>query len=348
MHKKIRIGTNYRPFIIAEMSGNHNQSLSRALELVEEAAKAGAHAIKLQTYTADTITLNVNNSDFLINDTKSLWYGERLYDLYNKAHTPWEWHKPIFERCRTLGIYAFSTPFDESAVNFLERLNPPFYKIASFETTHLPLLKKIAGTGKPIIMSTGLATLEELSDAVNTIRSVGKNNQLILLKCTSEYPASPTDANLATIPHMREAFNCEVGPSDHTIGIGVSLAAIALGATVIEKHFTINRKDGGVDSAFSIEPLELASLVVESKKAWQSIGRVIYGPTKNEHNSLQFRRSIYISKDMKPGDILKYGDNLRIVRPGLAAKPKDLYLYEGKKITKNVKAGTRVSMDLLV
>ena len=347
MSKKINIGKNVRPFIIAEMSGNHNQSLDHALAIVDATAKAGAHALKLQTYTADTITLNVDSGDFVINDSKSLWNGEKLYDLYKKAHTPWEWHKPIFDRCRELDIMAFSTPFDETAVDLLEELNVPFYKIASFESNHFPLLKKVAMTGKPIIMSTGMATLTELSEAVDTIRSVGKDNQLILLKCTSAYPASPTDANLRTIAHMRDSFDCEVGLSDHTTGIGVALAAVALGATVIEKHFTISRADGGVDAAFSLEPLELASLVIESERVWQSLGLVQYGPTKGETESVQFRRSMYISKDLKPGDKLVYGENIRIVRPGYGLAPKFLELFDGHKINKAIKAGTRVTWGLL-
>ena len=348
MKELLNIGHNHPPFIIAEMSGNHNQSLDRALEIVEAAAKAGAHALKLQTYTADTITLDVGSGDFIINDPKSLWNGEKLHDLYEKAHTPWEWHKPIFDRCKKLGIMAFSTPFDETAVDYLETLNVPFYKIASFESNHLPLLRKIASTGKPIIMSTGMANVSDLAEAVATIRSVGKNNQLVLLKCTSAYPASPVDANLKTISHMRDLFNCEVGLSDHTTGIGVALAAVALGATVIEKHFTISRADGGVDAAFSLESLELASLVLESERVWQSLGRVKYGPTDGETESVQFRRSIYISKDIKPGDEFVYGDNIRIVRPGYGLAPKYLEQFDGHLSTKYIKAGTRVSWDLLI
>ncbi|PIZ00476.1 pseudaminic acid synthase [bacterium (Candidatus Howlettbacteria) CG_4_10_14_0_8_um_filter_40_9] len=347
MKELLNIGHNHPPFIIAEMSGNHNQSLDRALSIVDAAAEAGAHALKLQTYTADTITLDVGTGDFVIDDPKSLWNGEKLYDLYKKAHTPWEWHKPIFDRCKKLGIMAFSTPFDETAVDFLEKLDVPLYKIASFESNHLPLLRKIASTGKPIIMSTGMANVSDLAEAVDTIRSVGKNNQLILLKCTSAYPASPTDANLKTIAHMRDLFNCEVGLSDHTAGIGVALAAVALGATVIEKHFTTSRADGGVDAAFSLEPLELASLVLESERVWQSLGKVVYGPTAGETESVQFRRSMYISKDLKPGDKLVYGDNLRIVRPGYGLPPKYLDIFEGQKVKNAVKAGTRVIWDLL-
>ena len=344
---KLNVGAKYQPFIIAEMSGNHNQSLDRALAIVKAASQSGAHALKLQTYTADTLTLNSKSKDFVINDKDSLWSGEKLYDLYEKAHTPWEWHKPIFELARKLGILAFSTPFDETAVDFLETLNTPFYKVASFESNHIPLLRKIAKTGKPIIISSGMATLVELSEAINTIRAVGKNNQLIVLKCTSAYPASPSDANLRTIPHMQEAFNCEVGLSDHTTGIGVALAAIALGATVIEKHFTTSREGGGVDAAFSLEPQEFSELVKESERVWQSLGHVEYGPTANEKDSITFRRSLYISADMKAGEPFIYGQNIRIVRPGYGLQPKELGQFVGRKASRAVKAGTRVTWDLI-
>ena len=240
------IGPRHQTFIIAEMSGNHNQSLERALAIVEAAAKAGAHAIKLQTYTADTLTIDMEEGEFYINDPKSLWKGTSLYKLYQQAYTPWEWHKPIFDRCKELGIICFSTPFDETAVDFLEDLDVPAYKIASFENNHLPLIRKVAATGKPLIMSTGMATIAELDEAVRTAREAGCK-EIILLKCTSSYPASPGDTNLLTIPHLKELFNVEVGLSDHTMGIGVAVAGVALGATVIEKHFTLNRADGGVE-----------------------------------------------------------------------------------------------------
>lgn len=275
------IGRNYAPFVIAEMSGNHNQSLERALRIVEEAAKAGAHALKLQTYTADTMTLDLAVREFYISDPASLWYGKSLYQLYQEAHTPWEWHEPIFTRARELGLIAFSTPFDESAVDFLEELDVPAYKIASFENIDLPLIRKVATTGKPMIISTGMATTAELEETVHAAREAGCRD-LILLKCTSAYPANPEDSNLLTLPHMRERFGCEVGLSDHTQGIGAAVVAVALGATVIEKHFTISRSDGGVDSAFSLEPQELASLLAETKRAWQSLGRVSYGPSEEE------------------------------------------------------------------
>jgi N-acetylneuraminate synthase len=263
----ISIGKSYRPFIIAEMSGNHNQSLERALEIVEAAAEIGAHALKMQTYTADTITLNVKEGEFFIDEKDSLWKGKSLYELYEEAHTPWEWHKHIMKRAKELGMLCFSTPFDETAVDFLEGLDVPAYKIASFENTHIPLIKKVAATGKPMIISTGMATIAELDETVRIIRDAGCE-QFALLKCTSSYPASPENSNVFTIPHMRKLFGCEVGLSDHTMGTGAAVAAVAHGATAIEKHFTLRRADGGVDSAFSLEPEEMKQLVIETERAW--------------------------------------------------------------------------------
>jgi N-acetylneuraminate synthase len=339
------LGMGHSPLIIAEMSGNHNQSLDKALEIVEAAANAGAHALKLQTYTADTMTLDLNDDDFSINDDNSLWKGEKLYDLYNKACTPWEWHKTIFKRANELGMICFSSPFDETAVDFLEELNVPAYKIASFENNHLPLIKKVASTGKPIIISTGMATVAEIGEAVDTARNAGCRD-LVLLKCTSTYPATPKDSNILTIPNMRELFKCEVGLSDHTMGIGTSVAAVAHGATVIEKHFTLARKDGGVDSSFSLEPREFKSLVVETERAWQSLGEVIYGGVDSEDKSKKFRRSIYISNDMRSGDFFTK-DNIKILRPGLGLPPKYFDIIIGKKINKNAKKGTAVAWDLI-
>ncbi|GAB6158041.1 pseudaminic acid synthase [Desulfotomaculum varum] len=333
------------PFIIAEMSGNHNQCLDRALALVEAAAKAGVHALKLQTYTADTMTIDLDEREFHISDARSLWCGTSLHKLYQQAYTPWEWHKPIFDRCRELGIIPFSTPFDASAVDFLESLDVPCYKIASFENIDLPLIRKVAGTGKPIIMSTGMATIAELDEAVRTAREAGCQD-LILLKCTSTYPASPEDSNLLTIPHMRNLFGCEVGLSDHTLGIGVAVAAVALGATVVEKHFTLSRADGGVDAAFSLEPDEMKLLVEETKRAWQAMGKISYGPTNNEKNSLQFRRSLYIVKDMAAGEEFT-PENLRSIRPGFGLPPKYYDFLIGKKVKKSVKKGTPVTWDLI-
>lgn len=332
------IGKNHRPFIIAELSGNHNRSLERALSLVEEAAKSGAHALKIQTYTADTMTLNLHGEGFDIYDEGSLWKGRNLYELYQEAYTPWEWHQPIFERARELGMIAFSTPFDETAVDFLETLNVPMYKIASFENTDLPLIQKVAATGKPMIISTGMATVEELAETVQTARNAGCRD-LVLLKCTSTYPATPENTNIATIPHLQAAFNCHVGISDHTLGIGVSVASVALGASVIEKHFTLKRSDGGVDAAFSMEPAEMKALVTESERAWQAIGHVTYGPTEAEKKSLTYRRSIYVAKDVKAGDILTK-ENLKIIRPGLGLAPKYYPHLLGKTVKKNLAAGT--------
>ncbi|MEY9870466.1 pseudaminic acid synthase [Peribacillus sp. B2I2] len=339
------IGPNHPPFIIAEMSGNHNQSLERALEIVESAAKAGVHALKIQTYTADTMTLNIDNKDFKIEDKNSLWNENNLYKLYQQAYTPWEWHKPIFERCRKLGLIPFSTPFDETAVDFLEELNPPMYKIASFENNDIPLIKKVASTGKPMIISTGMATLAELDETVRSARDAGCKN-IILLKCTSTYPASPINTNISMIPHMQELFNCQIGLSDHTMGTAVSVASVALGATVIEKHFTTSRADGGVDAAFSMEPNEMQALVVDTEKAWQALGHITYGPTEEEQKSMKFRRSIYIVKDLKAGDVLTK-DNLRVIRPGYGLAPKYYEHLLGKKVDKEIKAGTPVDWSIL-
>ncbi len=342
---KYMIGPQYPPFIIAEMSGNHNHSLDRALEIVTAAAKAGAHAIKLQTYTADTMTINSKAKDFVINDPKSLWNGRNLYELYQEAHTPWEWHKPIFDHAQKLGIIPFSTPFDDSAVDFLESLDVEFYKVASFEMTDLPLVKKIASTGKPVIVSTGMATQEEMAETVAALKMAGCQN-FVLLKCTSTYPATPENTNILTIPEMKKIFGCEVGLSDHTMGIGVSVASIALGARVIEKHFTLNRAEGGVDSAFSMEPAELAMLVQESLRAFQALGQVHFGPTKKEMDSLQFRRSIYIVEDLKIGDKIN-SKNARIIRPGFGLAPKHWDNVLGKEVARPISKGTALSWEMI-
>jgi N-acetylneuraminate synthase len=339
------VGLHSAPFIIAEMSGNHNQSLDRALAIVEAAAMSGVNALKLQTYTADTITLDIGVGEFCINSAESLWDGSSLYTLYQQANTPWEWHQPIFDRCRELGLICFSTPFDETAVDFLESLDVPCYKIASFENVHIPLIRKVAATGKPIIMSTGMASIAELDEAVTAARGAGCC-EIILLKCTSTYPATPENTNIRTIPHMRELFATEVGLSDHTLGTGVAVAAVALGATVIEKHFTLNRADGGVDSAFSLEPAEMALLVKETERAWQALGAVTYEPTAKEKASLQFRRSLYISEDMCAGDTFT-PHNVRAIRPGLGLAPKYLDIFLGKKIRCDAKKGTPLDWDHL-
>ncbi|MEA5616584.1 pseudaminic acid synthase [Cronbergia sp. UHCC 0137] len=341
-----KVGANYPPFVVAEMSGNHNQSLNRALEIVEAAAKAGVHGLKIQTYTAETMTLNINEGEFYIKNPDSLWHGQSLYKLYEQTYTPWEWHQPIFDKCKELGIIGFSTPFDATAVDFLESLEVPCYKIASFENTDLPLIRKVASTGKPMIISTGMATVAELDETVRTAREAGCQD-LILLKCTSTYPATPENSNLRTIPHLRDLFNVQVGLSDHTMGIGVAVASVALGATFIEKHFTLRRADGGVDSAFSMEPEEMQQLVIESERSWQAMGNIQYGATNAEKDSLVFRRSLYISQDMKAGDIFT-PDNLRAVRPGFGLPPKYYQVLLGKKVTKNLAAGTSLDWNILL
>ncbi|MCK5126026.1 MAG: pseudaminic acid synthase [candidate division Zixibacteria bacterium] len=327
------------------MSGNHNQSLDRALAIVDAAAKAGAHALKLQTYTAETMTIDIEGDGFSITDSDSLWKGQNLYKLYQKAHTPWEWHKPLFKRCRKLGMIGFSTPFDSTAVDFLEDLDNPAYKIASFENTDIPLIKKVAATGKPIIISTGMASVADLDETIRTARECGCRD-IVLLKCTSSYPATPEGSNICTIPHMRDLFSVQVGLSDHTLGIGVPLAAIAMGATVIEKHFTLSRADGGVDSAFSLEPKELALLVAESERAWQAQGQITYGMGGQEKKSRQFRRSLYIIQDMKSGDVLTE-KNLRAIRPGYGLATKYLDTLLGKRISRNVLRGTPFDWSIL-
>ncbi len=340
------IGVHEAPFIIAEMSGNHNQSLTRALELVDAAAAAGATALKIQTYTADTLTLDCGREEFTIRDPGSLWAGKSLYQLYQEAFTPWEWHSAIFEHARKRGMIAFSTPFDETAVDFLESLGSPCYKIASFENNDIPLLRKVAATGKPLIVSTGMASVAELDELVDTVREAG-NRDLVLLKCTSTYPASASDSNLRTIPHLREMFACEVGLSDHTVGVGVSVAAVALGATVIEKHFTLSRADGGVDSAFSLEPAEFRLLVDETQRGWLGLGQVSYGATAAERASLQFRRSIYVAKDIAPGEVLSK-ENLRVVRPGGGLHPRHYDCLLGKRAMRHAKRGDPATLQLLL
>jgi N-acetylneuraminate synthase len=339
------VGRAHAPFIVAEMSGNHNQSLERALEIVEAAARSGAHALKIQTYTPDTMTLDLDEREFHISDPDSLWAGSSLYKLYGKAQTPWDWHKPIFDRAHELGIVPFSTPFDDTAVDFLETLNVPCYKIASFENTDLQLIRRVAATGKPLLISTGMATAAEVNEGVCAARDAGCTD-LILLKCTSTYPASPENTNLLTIPDLREQFGCEVGLSDHTVGIGAAVASVALGATVIEKHFTLKRADGGVDGSFSMEPAEMAALVVETGRAWQALGDVSYGPTEAEKKSLQFRRSLYVVQDLKAGDVLTR-ETVRAIRPGYGLPPKHLEQVLGKRVKQNVKRGTALQWSLL-
>jgi len=339
------VGRDHPPLIIAEMSGNHNQSLERALAIVEAAAQSGAHMLKLQTYTPDTMTLDLDEGGFRIDDPNSLWAGHSLHALYRQAYTPWEWHEPLFQRARDLGMLCFSTPFDETAVQFLESLDAPAYKIASFENTDLPLIRRVAATGKPMIISTGMASLGEIQETVTVAREAGCD-EIVLLKCTSSYPASPVNSNLRTIPHLRDSFDCQVGLSDHTMGIGAAVAAVALGATVIEKHFTLRRADGGVDSAFSLEPAELALLVTETERAWAALGEIRYGASAAEKQSLQFRRSLYVVADLAAGDLLTH-DNVRAIRPGLGMPPKYLDVILGMRTSAAVKRGTPLQWDLL-
>ena len=331
------IGTSHQPFVIAKMSGNDNQSLDRAFALVDAAAEAGAHALKLQTYTADTITMDVKGKGFTIEVDDSLWKGRTLHDLYSESHTPWDWHAPIFERARQQGMIPFSSPLDETAVDFLESLDAPAYKIASFEMTHLPLVRKAAATGKPLIISTGMATLGEIEQTVAAARDAGAS-QLVLLKCTSTYPATPENTNLRTIPHLRDAMNVQVGISDHTMGVGASVAAVAVGATVIEKHFTLDRSDGGVDSTFSLEPEELSQLVTETKRAWLAMGGVSYGPTGGQVDAVQYRRSIYVAEDLPEG--IKISDrHIRVIRPGHGLAPKHFEQIIGTTTTRAIAKG---------
>jgi len=339
------IGPDHPPFIIAEMSGNHNQSLERALEIVDAAAAAGAHALKLQTYTAETMTLDLKSGDFMIDDPDSLWHGQSLFELYEKAHTPWAWHETIFERCRELGLICFSTPFDQTAVDFLERLNAPAYKIASFENLDLRLIRRVAGTGKPLIVSTGMANVAELQQMVSVARESGCND-LVLLKCTSSYPAATENSHLRTIPHLADLFDTIVGLSDHTLGIGAAIASVALGASVIEKHFTLSRAEGGVDAAFSLEPAEMKSLVIETERAWRALGEISYGQSIEESGSIRFRRSLYIVEDLKAGDTLTE-HNLKAIRPGFGLAPQFYDVLLGKKVNCDVKRGTAMTWDLI-
>jgi len=339
------ISSGHKPFIVAEMSGNHNNSLDRALEILTQASKAGVDAVKLQTYTADTITLDAHKEDFIINDENSLWNGMRMYDLYRKASTPWDWHEEIFNKAKELGILCFSSPFDETAVDFLEDINTPAYKIASFENTHLPLIKKIISTGKPVIMSTGMASISELSESVSVLTEKYLDN-FALLKCTSTYPAKASESNIITIPHMKKLFNCQVGLSDHTIGIGTSIAAVAHGASIIEKHFTLDKEDKGVDSAFSINPKEMNQLVNESRQAWESLGVIKYGPTKSEKESVKRRRSIYVSVDILENQILSE-KNIKVVRPGYGLPPKHYDSLLGMRANKNLYKGTPIDWGMV-
>ncbi len=340
------ISPDHKPFVIAEMSGNHNQSLDRAFAIVDAAAKAGVHALKLQTYTADTITFNGKSEEFQIADPTNLWKEHQtLHKLYQLAYTPWEWHKPIFERAKAHGMLAFSSPFDTTAVDFLESLDVPCYKIASFENTDHILLKKVAQTGKPIIMSTGVASIADIQESVGVLRKNGCRD-LVLLKCTSTYPATPESTHLLTIPHMAALYGCQIGLSDHTMGIGAGIAAVALGARVLEKHFTLSRADGGVDSSFSLEPEEMKNLVIESERAFLAMGNVSYTLSEKEQKSLQYKRSLYVVEDMKAGDIFSE-QNVRSIRPSTGLHTRYFEEILGKKATQNIEAGTALRWALV-
>lgn len=344
--EKFTIGQANKPFIIAEMSGNHNKSIDRAKEIIKAAASTGVHAIKLQTYTADTLTINHRGGLFDITDKNSLWYGRNLYELYQEAHTPWEWHKPLFDYAKELGLICFSTPFDETAVDFLETLNVPCYKIASFENNDHPLLKKVAQTGKPVIMSTGIADIKDIQESVQVLKDNGCKH-IVLLKCTSTYPATPENTNLLTIPEFQKLFpDCIIGLSDHTMGIGAAVASVALGARVVEKHFTLRRADGGVDSAFSMEPDEMKALVIESERAFLALGKVQLSVQKVEEESKRFKRSIYVVKDIKAGEIFTK-ENIRIIRPGDGLAPKYYEEILCKKSRKDLMKGIPMKLEYL-
>jgi len=333
------------PFVIAEMSGNHNSSLEQALLIIDAAATSGAHAIKLQTFNADSMTLNIDASAFKVEEGHKLWGGKKLWDLYRESETPREWHPALFERAKARGILCFSTPFDEASVDFLEQFDPPAYKIASFECTDLPLIRHAASTGRPLIVSTGMASVEEIRRSVDAIREAGCD-QIVLLKCTSTYPADPVDTNARAIPLLRELFDCEVGLSDHTGGIGAAVASVALGASVIEKHFVISRDQGGIDAEFSLESEEFAVLVAESCRAWQSLGMSTIGPSDAEQASLRYRRSIFVAADIRAGEFFTR-DNLRRVRPGYGLEPQFFDFVLGRRAAADISLGTPLTWELI-
>ena len=341
--KNRKISQSEKPFIIAELSANHNNSLDKALTLVKKAAEANADAIKLQTYTADTMTFNLDSDQFMIRDESSPWNGRHMYELYQQAHTPWEWHEEIFDYAQSLNLLAFSSPFDDTAVDFLEDLNVPAYKIASFECVDTQLIKKVAQTGKPLIISTGMANSQEIAEAVHSAR-VNGCKELSLLKCTSSYPASPKNTNISSIPTLRDLHDCEVGLSDHTLGFGVACAAISYGATIIEKHLTLDRSEDGVDSSFSMEPDEFSILVSETHKAWEAKGEIFFGQTESEKKSRKRRRSLYFSEDILSGETL-CERHIKRVRPGYGLKPKYFDEIIGKKLKKSVKKGQPISWN---
>jgi pseudaminic acid synthase len=334
------IGPDHSPYVIAELSANHNGKLETALRIIEEAKKAGADAVKLQTYKPDTITLNCDSEDFKIHG--GLWDGRTLYELYEEAHMPWDWHKPLFDRASQLGVTIFSSPFDNTAVDLLEDLNAPAYKIASFEAVDLPLIKYAASTGKPMIISTGMADAEEIQEAIDAARQ-GGCKQLAVLHCVSGYPAPAEDYNLRTIPDMISRFGLVTGLSDHTLDNTTAITSVAMGASIIEKHFTLNRNGGGPDDSFSLEPDELAALCIGAKTAWKALGRVDYGRKSSEQGNAKFRRSLYFVNDLKAGDIIGPED-VRSVRPGYGAHPRYLDFLVGKKINKSINKYTPVNL----
>lgn len=336
-----RIGADYPPYIIAELSANHNGDINRAIKIIDTAKQAGADAVKLQTYTADTITIEHDSDEFNIHG--GLWDGETLYSLYQKAYLPWEWHQPLFEHAKKLGITIFSSPFDFTAVDLLEQLDAPAYKIASFELVDLPLIRRVAQTGKPMIMSTGMANAEEIAEAVNTARSHGCQ-QLILLHCVSGYPAPAEQYNLRTIPDMAQRFNSVTGLSDHTLDNATAIASVALGACVIEKHVTLDRSAGGPDDSFSLEPKELARLCQDARTAWSALGCATYERTEAEKGNVKFRRSLYVVKDIAVGEQLN-ADNIRSIRPGFGLSPRYYDAVLGRVAHRPLKIGTALSWD---
>lgn len=339
------VGTGQRPYIVAEMSGNHNGSLDRALALVDAVAAAGAHALKIQTYTADTLTVDTDHPRFRISRGHDLWSGEHLYQLFERAHTPWDWHEAIFERARARGLTAFSSPFDPTAVDLLEKLDAPLYKIASSEIVDLPLIRLVASTGKPLIISTGMASVAEIAAAVQAAQDGGCTD-LVVLACTASYPAPAEQSNLRRIPVLADVFGVPIGLSDHTLGIGAPIAAVALGACLIEKHVTLDRADGGVDSAFSLEPAEVAALVVESERAWQALGGTAIGPTEAERESLRFRRSLFVVADVRAGDPVTEA-NVRSIRPAGGLAPDEIGTVLGRTFRADAPKGTPLTWDLV-
>ena len=336
-----KIGADYAPYVIAEISANHNGKLDIAMKIIEEAVKAGADAVKLQTYKPDTITLDCNDDDFQIHG--GLWDGRTLYELYEEAHMPWEWHKPLFAHARKLGITIFSSPFDNTAIDLLEDLNAPAYKIASFEAIDHALIKYAASTGKPMIISTGMADDEEIQEAIDAARA-GGCKELAILHCVSGYPAPPEDYNLRTIPDMIARFGCVTGLSDHTLDNTTAIASVCLGASIIEKHFTLDRSGGGPDDSFSLEPAEMAALCTGAKTAWSALGKVDYGRKSSEQGNVKFRRSLYFVKDLKAGELIT-ADAVRSVRPGFGLAPKMLEQILNKPVTKDVRKNTPVTLD---